>query len=269
MKSIYFLPILFVGSLFAQNHIINWETENLKGKMRSFEQKTYIIDKDTGEETLKYVVKYTFEEDGQIDKIENFNTDGSLISYDDYLYENELLTKVINYNSASKISQKTVYQYNDKSLLINEKKYSKHDKLQYETTYIYNDENQLSEINKSIPQINYQLIEKYIYDQENNIAEIIKINRIGESKELFLYNEKKMLAEKRSFNALGELFDHTTYSYNEFSDKIGLKKFESDNSISYFETYEFFYDEKKNWVKRKNFKKNELSSIEIRQLTYY
>ncbi len=269
MKSFYLLPLLFIGTLFAQNLTVNRETENLKGKVQSFEQKTYIIDKNTGKETLKYIVKFTFKKDGKIDKIEHFSTKGTLISHDDYLYENQLLTQIINYNTAGKISQKTVFEYNEQNLLINEKKYSKQDKLQYEISYDYNKENQLIDIHKSIPQINYQLMEKYKYDSKNNISEIIKINRIGESKDLCTYNENNLLAEKKSYNALGELFDHTTYSYNEFSDKIGLKKFKTDNSMSYFETYELVYDKNKNWVKRINFKKNELSGKEIRQITYY
>lgn len=269
MKPLFLISFLFLGTLFAQNHMVNRETENLKGEVQSFEQKTYIISKDSGKEVLKYVVKYTFEKDGKIDKIEHFNTDRTLISYDDYLYENQLLTQIINYNTAGLISQKTIFTYDNQNLLIREKKYSKEDKLQYETSYNYNEENQLEGINKNMPQINYQLIEKYKYDQENNITEIIKINRIGESKDLFAYNEKKLLAEKKSYNALGELFDHIAYTYNEFSDKTGLKKFEADNSMSYFENYKLVYDNNKNWVERKNFKKNQLFSIETRQITYF
>lgn len=269
MKIITFLLLVSINLVgYSQENNINLQSENLKGAVLSFQNKTYILDKDSSSEVLKYNEKYIFNESGSIVNIQHFNTQNTLISKDVFEYKNRLLTRVTTYNSTESINKLTLYEYDNKGVVVAQKKMNSGGKLQYHTTYLYNQAGLLVGQHKLIPSINYTMKENYVYNKKGQLSEKAKIARIGTTKETYAYNEKGLLSKKSEYNAMGELFSVISYEYNEQNDKTGLKKRDASGTMTYFESYKYVYDTKGNWTERISFEKGEKVSVERREITY-
>jgi len=269
MKTITFLLLVSISLVgFSQENSIDLKTENLKGNVLSFQNKTFILDKDSGDEALKYNEKYIFDKSGSIISIENFGTQPTLISKDLFVYKNGRLVTVTTYNSTGSTDKSTQYEYDDTGKIEAQKKMNSSGKLQYHTTYLYNKAGQLAGQHKLIPSINYTMKENYAYNSKGQLLEKAKIARIGTTKETYAYNEVGLMSKKSEYNAMGELFSVIAYQYNDYDDKIDLKKYDATGSLNYFEKYEYVYDSKGNWIERTSFEKGEKVSVEKRKITY-
>jgi hypothetical protein len=92
--------------------------------------------------------------------------------------------------------------------------------------------------------------------------------RIGSTKEVFQYKSGRLPIKKSEYNALGELFSTIQYKYNKQGDKISLEKKDTTGNISYYETYQYQYDTKGNWIEKINFEMDKKASIEKRTIKY-
>ena len=269
MKTISFLLLIlsnFIG--FSQQNNINLKSENLRGHIQSYQNKTFIVDNATKTEILKYNEKYLFNINGMINSIENFGDDAILNSKEIYEYKNEKISVLTTYNALGHVDKSTLYEYDDEKRLVTQKKINNTGKLQYHTTYLYSRKGFLVGQHKLIPSINYTMKESYAYDSQGQMIEKAKIARIGTTKETFLYNEIGQQIKKSDFNAMGELFSVITYTFNSYNDKTDLKKYDADGTMTYFESYKYTYDENGNWIERISFEKGEKVSIEKRVIVY-
>lgn len=270
MKYLLFIPLFILNfSLFSQHKIMNLQSENLNGKVASFTNKTFIVTKDSKELIQKYNVKYSFDKQGNLICIENFRDSNKLDSKEVFDYKQGKLTKITFYNAIGTAMKTTLYAYDDSGNLASQKKYNNQKKLQYETSYLFNQKGQLTMEQKLIPSINYTMKENYVYDDFDNLIVRTKTARIGTTKETYRYDAKSLPIKKSEFNAMGELFSVIKYEYNEYNDKISLKKYDAEDSLNYNENYEYIYDAQGNWTEKISFENGEKVSLEKRQLNYY
>jgi hypothetical protein len=265
---ISFVAFFISFTLLSQQKSNSLIGENLKGSIKSFEIKTLIVDKATGELTQKYAEKHFFDSLGNLEKIENYGYDTKLDTKTVFNYENGFLMAETTYNASGKKDKTTLYEYDADKRLSTQKKYNNLGKLQYQITYFYNQQGQLSAEHKLIPSINYTMKESFKYDESGNMIEASKATRIGASKETFTYNNQGQITKKSEYNAMGELFSIITYDYNEQGDKVSLKKYDALGELTYFEDYQYQYDSKANWTERANFEKGKKVSVEKRTFTY-
>ncbi len=261
-----FLLCSFIG--FSQQNTIDLKSKNLKGKIQSFEKTTYLVDKTSKNLTQKYKENYVFNATGSLISIESFGDDSQLDSKETYSYNQAKLSLHSVFSSTGKIDKTTQYEYDEIGQLITQKKYNKSEKLQYETSFIYNQKGLLSAKHKLIPSINYTMKQHYKYDVKDQLIEISKIARIGTTKETFEYNDKGLQSKKSEYNAMDELYSYINYFYNKENDKTDLKKYDTEGALTYFENYEYTYDNYGNWTECTSFEKGEKVSVEKRKLTY-
>ncbi len=270
MKHLLFILIVLLNVvLYSQDKIINLQSENLKGKVQSYEKKTFIIDQNSKALIQKYSIKYTFNKKGDIISIENFGDDAKSDSKEVFEYKNHKISKTNLFNAMGKTNKMTLYDYDDKGYLTLQKKYNKQGKLQYETSYMFNQKGQLTVQQKLIPSINYMMKESYKYDANNNLIEKAKTARIGTTKEIFEYNSQGLETKKSEYNAMGELYSVIVYEYNKQGDKTRLKKYDVNDVMNYHEKYDYKYDSKGNWTECISFEKGEKVTVDKRAIFYY
>jgi hypothetical protein len=270
MKKIIFLSFLlfsFIG--FSQQNNLNLKSENLKGNVQSYQNKTFLISKTSGLLEQRYNEKRSFNSNGLLTSIENYGDDTQLDSKETFTYEHAKLSEHTVYGSSGNINKTTKYEYDEAGNLVTQKKYNKSDKLQYQTTFLYNNKGILTAKHKLIPSINYTMKQHYKYNDLEQLIEISKIARVGTTKETFEYNTIGLLSKKSEYNAMGEMYSFINYVYNKQQDKIELKKYDIDGTLTYFENYEYTYDNNGNWIKRTSFEKGVKVSSEKREFTYY
>ncbi|HHB51798.1 MAG TPA: hypothetical protein ENK75_01955 [Saprospiraceae bacterium] len=254
---------------FSQQTKYNLQQENLKGKLHYYIVKTFITKNPNEEPVQKYAAKKIFNTDGVLTEIDNYDADSKLLGKIIYEIKDGLLIRETFFNAIGNPDKITTYEYDEQGRVSTQKKINNAGKLQFQTTYLYNAKGQLSATHKLIPSINYTMKESYQYDAVGNLIEIAKKVRIGTTKELYAYNSQKQQIKKSEFNAIGELFSVITYEYNTKGDKTGLKKHDASGALTYFESYQYQYDEHDNWTERTSFEKGKKVSVEKRTITYY
>jgi hypothetical protein len=270
MKKILSLFLLFYTLYgYTQNISIDLKSENLKGKVKSYTKKTQVKSKEDDSFVLKYHEKHVFNKDGSLKSIENYGNDQKLDSKEIFEYESQNLVQITQYNATSSIGKTTLFDYNENGKLVSKKKFNSQGKLQYEISYVYNKKNQLTTQQKLIPSINYSMKEDYKYDSKGNMIERIKKVRIGNTKELFEYNHKNLPIKKSEYNSLGELYSVISYKYNNQDDKVSLEKRDNTGELTYYESYSYQYDHKKNWTEKISYEKDVKVSVEKRIIEYY
>ncbi len=270
MKRIIFLSLIFFSFFsFSQEIFINLQTENLNGKIRSYSKKTFTIVKNSSDLKQKYAVKYSFDTNGNLVSIENYGDDTTIISKEIYKYKMGKLSNTTLFNAVGNAGKTTQYEHDDTGKMVSLKKYNNQGKLQYQIKYIYNQKGQLTTQQKLIPSINHTIKETFKYDNQNNLIEKSKTARIGTTRETFEYNSKKLQTKKSAYNAMGELFSIIAYKYNTHNDKISLEKFDANKTLNYYEKYDYTYDHKGNWTQRTSYKKGKKVSVENRTIVYF
>jgi len=270
MKHLLIIPLFLLSFfLYSQHKTVNLQSENLKEKVQFYTKKTFLVTENSTDLIQKYHVKYSFDKQGNIIEIENYRKDNKLDSKKVFEYIQGKLSSINFFNSIGTATKTTLYNYDDNGNLASQKKYNNPDKLQYETSYIFNQKGQLTTEQKLIPSINYTMKENYTYDDFNNLIVKTKKARIGTTRETFRYNSKGLPIKKSEYNAMDELFSIIEYEYNEQNDKVSLKKYDTENTMTYNENYEYSYDTKGNWIEKISFKNGKKVSKEHREINYY
>lgn len=270
MKNLLLIPILFLSfGVYSQHKTISLQSENLKGRVQSYAKKTFVSAKNSNDFLLKYNVTYFFNKKGNIVRVENYRENNKLDSKEVFEYKNDKISKHNLLNNTGIIGKKTLFDYDSNGNLASQKKYNSQDKLQYDTSYLYNQKGQLTTQQKLIPSINYTMKEDYTYDDFNNLIVRKKTARIGTTKETFRYNSDGLPIKKSEYNAMGELFSVIDYEYNKQNDKTSLKKYDANNSLNYYESYEYVYDANGNWTEKNSFEKGKKVSQEKRTISYF
>ncbi len=268
--NLYVVVFFFSATLFAQENSYNLKKENLKGSVQSVYIKTFKVSKSSGELIQKYALKHKYNTEGNLVEISNFGYNEKLDSKEVFYYNDAKLTSVRIENSTGETGKTTSFQYDRNGVLLAQEKMNNRQETEHKTTYLYNDKGQLLSKTKTIPSINYSMTESYVYN--NKTGHVVVKNkkaRIGTSKETYEYNTRDLISKKSEYNAVSELFSVITYEYNDNNDKISLKKHDANGVQTYDESYEYTYDQHKNWTKRISYHQGVKASVTTRDFVYF
>lgn len=245
------------------------EDENLKGSVKSIDHKTYLIDVRQ-QSSLKY---HTLKAYDRVSKqpvsLHHYRKNNVWYSKEVYDYTNQLLNSKITYRQGDAINNSLIYEYDTSGKIILEKKLDARDKELYNTKYTYDNANRLISKEQWFAGINVTVIEKFDYNNQNLVSKVVKIDKKGQTATLYKYNNRKQITDKGEYDKAGRLFSNIIYTYNTYGDKTALYKFDPSHELTYFEEYEYIYDETGNWKEKTTYEKGIKTMVEIRQVIYF
>ncbi|WP_299709697.1 hypothetical protein [uncultured Tenacibaculum sp.] len=135
-----FLVIITYTSCNNNTSKNGWRTENLKGKVKSYTERSYeILEEKKQENHYKKEVK-NFDQDGKIINELLYNFDGVGNHFiPKYNEKNEKNTMYCYVENSDKLLYRWVYSYNEKGLKIKDKIYDANDKLTLERFFKYDE----------------------------------------------------------------------------------------------------------------------------------
>lgn len=278
----------------------NWKTENLKGRVRIIEEKSFVGKEQNG---TYVVVKPGWESTWEKDSKTYFDSVGNLVKVDFYQLGKVLRTEYFTYQNSKLIERfrlyhHSFYDYDSYGKIIRERYRFISDKKKPTLSlieYVYDAAGNLIVKNESDSLKNVLGIDSIFYNQQNKPIKMlsyhqdrmdfqyVKYDVNGNVQELILGDDEDGLAEKFSFtyeNDQLKMEDWTLYIDNEMDGKV-ISYFEDRNEVKVMETdkdgevtntslssYEF--DQLGNWIKRtiKNSKDNSVYIIQ-RKITYF
>ncbi len=287
MREIGFLLIalLITYSCTSEKKENDWTKENLKGKVKSytnrtyktlerfgnveigertssmgfddqkkFDEKGYLIEsnKYLDDGTLFFCYKNKYDDVGNMTELICYDTEGILTFREKYEYDSKgNLIEKNNYNPSGRLFDKIIYEYDKNGNLVEESTYYEFSESPFfSTTYDYDDRgNRIEE-------------SRYFYGK-------YKKPRL-EDLYRFKYNESGYLVEKHIYDTNKKLQLIIRYSYNEKGDLTEEYDCEADGGIIGMNSYSYNYDEKGNWKSRIRYKNNKIPEyITIREIEYY
>ena len=263
----------------------NWQTENLKGAVKSYTQSIYkatdmfgkIEKGDRGFSTY-------FLEDDLRNITATYNEKGNLI-------------EVSEYNPISgSLSQKTNFLYDDNGKQIEENSYDADGVLEGKKKLLYDEKGKLTEINTYAADSSLAEKVTFVYDEKGNQIERNRYMPDGSLnwREKYAYNEKGYIVEK-IVSVLEDVFlQKSKFTYDKSGNRIevsiseqdGLKK--ANGKIAYDDEgnpvewssldsegntkegkFTYQYDKKGNWTQMVIYKNGIPKNIVEREYTYY
>jgi len=256
-------------------HTLCWSQQNtlsdqIKGKVKSIESKTFLVKNNLIDSQPNYYFIKSFNIAGFPTQIQYMGDDEILDSEEVFTYTNSgKISKIETLKKNGSINKTISVEYDANDNVIREIKVNYKYDVESETTYLYNDSNVLLSKKQQFPTIKFSTTDLYFYNDLLQIREIQKATPDGNSKEVYSYNEKGYLLEKAEYDISNKIFSSIMYEYNLLGDKISLFKFDPSGEMTYFEQYEYVYDNKGNWTEKKTYVKGDFMSIEKRVIKYY
>ena len=255
-----------------------WETDNLKGKVKSFTESTYGAEDRFGEiqkkaldsfKTFEYTVK------GSRIKSTHYDANGRIEGAWIYKYDAKgNLIEWATYNADGSLSSRQTFKYNVNSDLTEHNLYQKN--IDYPDGSFYKEgisqyDNNGNKIKYTHYDVDGSILETwaYTYDAKGNLIEENMYNSDGEINNLFLtlykYNDNGNLTEREHHSGIW-----TEKQILVYDDSGNLIEEKNQTSIGQMDTYyEYKFDEKGNWIKRITFINQIPESIEEREFEYY
>ncbi len=257
----------------------DWESDNLIGKVKSlYLYKANVIDFET--EAVEYPIinlKKDYTYFGKISYQENYDIYGKYESYVKRIYDekgNNINLTYENFSSLFKTGTTTIFDdegksessiitFDDTAKIMTFHKYDSLGNLisvlsieNGDTTYgnfeyKYNDSGQIL-LKKQFDSNGNTFINWFKYDQKDNLLEeVIKSEFIGKLKTTYEYDHLNRIKKITQYNS-GQIEKETFFDkfYNQISTKIYVDEF-----VKREMKYEYDFDDKGNWIKRKVFLK--------------
>ena len=228
-----------------------WETDNLRGKVKSYTQSSY----DSAERF------------GEIQEIQKI--DGSLFNKETYKYDTKgnLIERSIRHYTVDSFSDKKTYKYDAKGNRIEANGFRGEGNGQpYEETYQYDAKGNLIYTFTSLfTSYNYK------YDDNGNLIEGIVSGDEGGPVciSTYKYDDNGNTIEENNYNPDGSLISKITFEYDDKGNYIERNSYDTEGSFWEKETFKYKFDEEGNWIKRITFKNQIPESIEEREYEYY
>ena len=282
------------------------DRENLEGKVLSLEKYKIIVSdsktETTNNPTKELVMEFT--ETGNLSGMKKYDVFGKLIYSAQNIYNKKRLkikgfTEDLNIDSRySRSVEKYVYK-NDKlssaKIFVNDTlkyiSYFEYDKSGHLTkqlgiqnndttlnklTYIFDKHgNEISQKNiQTTRNKKYEYVNTYKFDNKNNIIETNSdFDVFGTSKNVNVYDSKNRIEKSTQYK---DKLIEKDIIYDKFYDET-LISFYRNGSLERELKYEYEFDKKGNWIKRKAYVKNcsthseefKLAFIETRKIVYY
>lgn len=226
LSAIFFLMIIISCNSFSNNIIENsWAQDNLKGKVKNFEEVSSNVNKLKGTTEKKLFFN-------------EYNKKGYAIEKRDYRLQDKTIFK---YDNKGNIVQRLVYSLTDHgSGPIGER------------IFEYDEEGNLvtTKWSSSYSQGKWM----YKYDENGNQTEFIVHHRGKVYKRTnYKYNEKGKVIEETLYNTDDLLVERAIFDYDENGNKILIKMFAPDERLKFRSTYK--YDDRNNRIEEINFLK--------------
>ena len=240
----------------------DWEKEGLKGKVKMICHTDSNI-KST--ETVSDTVLMYYSVYGYTTEIKGSQPIKSkIVSF--YYDTNNYLLKRCYFNNGKSLCYLYYYYGFDGKPLINETTYFPDSSYIKEYFYFDNSGNIKSKTTSYKSRNNQTL---YEYDSNCNIKEeIFKVyDKITGGKKYY-YNELNQIISSKSYNKDSEIIQSNEYKY--LSGNLCEEKwFDEDNNLFNSFLYEYFFDNKGNWICKYKYRNNKLESVLKREITYY
>ena len=197
-------------------------------------------------------------------------TDATPDNEEIYTYDkNGKLVRIDEYQRKKNPDKITFLEYDVNGNLNIEKKCDAANNILVQTDYTYDTNNTLLKKKQWFKNINFTAIERYDYNSRGEVTVITKETPTEISREQYKYNSSGNVIEKSEYNAKNQHYSTLLYEYNIQGDKTGLYKLNVSGEMTYFEQYEYQYDEKDNWTEKKIFIKGDWKSVEKREIKYF
>lgn len=168
---------------------------------------------------------------------------------------------------------KSLYIKNRRNLLHKEFSYNRYESKCKENIMLKLEDNNDTLIIIDVGALNIK--KKRIYNKRGNLIEELKFrNEVLKTRTVIKYNSNGLKIEEETFNPYNykenQYSNHTwkyTIKYNEFNNITEIIGFQNDEVFT-VGRFEYKYDHKKNWIKRKRYVDNKLNAVWIREVDY-
>ena len=285
--------------LYGQAQKTNLEESNLKGKVKRVIETEYeLSDEDEAKKHKEVmgIITQHYNRSGYLKEQKVYDAQGNLGYRTVYKYENNKRDNEKHYNSKNKITERWYAVYNDKGKLKaamrifdgkNMEKviytYNKEYQLMAENWYLNHALTEKSEYNYTE---NNRIVEKILYDDKESVVEkeISNYSSTGmlqeeskytmrdalKAKTICVYNEKGQIVEERNYDKDNILESRMVFIYDDRGNVKEENWYDSNNQMTMRIMYIYTYDERGNWIEKKEFDNETKTAIlHQRKITYY
>lgn len=211
----------------TENKENDWKKDNLKGKVKSYTEKTYKLAQQNGSEIGKELGHFykKFDVYGNLIEWGEYNDKNILIEKETYQY-NENNDKILEERIKDTFYDKITYKYDKNNNIIEESRFRKNGTLYEQTIYKYNEKG-------------YRILEEKYSD--GNLSFITQISLDGKGNQI----------ERSNFtlSPSGYQFaNKETYRYNNNGNKVEYNWYNSEHSSRSRQTKTYNYDKNGNEI---------------------
>ena len=269
MKKIVAVALLVSTIAFGQNNKkTGWERANLQGKVKSVLQVGFTINQNGQEIPMNSEMFTQYDKKGKTIKMSS-KQQGTTINFIDVYNEEGQIIESASRDDANTLLSKNVYEYDERGNL------TKHD---LETPdgnsfmtrlNAYDSNDRLIERQECVAGICDDKT-TYTYNNNNKVAEEIRYDKDKITKKtVYTYDAHGNLTEKNVYAADNTLQQRVVSSFDKNNNEVKVSFFDKDGNNTKTETYEYTYDKKKNWTKKKITVNGTPSAVLVQTIKYY
>ncbi|AVM50885.1 type IV secretion protein Rhs [Capnocytophaga sp. oral taxon 878] len=269
MKKIVALTLLATTISFAQNNKKNgWERANLQGKVKSIVQAGFTINESGQEIPMNTEMLTEYDKKGKTIKMSS-KRQGATINFIDVYDEKGLIIESASRDDSNTLLSKNVYEYDERGNL------TKHD---LETPdgnsfmtrlNAYDSNDRLIERQECVAGICDDKT-TYTYGSNNKVSEETRYDKDKVTKKIvYTYDANGNVTEKSVYAGDNTLQQRVLSVFDKNNNEVKVSYLDKDGKTTKTETYEYTYDKKKNWIKKKITINGTPSAILVQTIKYY
>ncbi|MFA6923712.1 MAG: hypothetical protein WC223_05600 [Bacteroidales bacterium] len=210
---------------------------------------------------------------------------------------NQVLGEIGQGNISKNPDDNYLLKFNEKGYRISNTTFNISGTINYQDTFLYDTNNVLIEMRRSLPHGIITSKRKYEFDEKNNLIKEVwyydnlpetryankydtlgnlieqciydEVNKIMTDKFYYKYDDYDNEIERHIYDGKGKLIFIYKATYDDDDMKIEESTYRPDGSLYVKYTYEYVFDEKKNWIKLTYLKNNIPDEISVRTINYY
>jgi hypothetical protein len=250
------------------------DDDNLKGRIKSFEEVYKYVSDNFSSEKFIFHNKFEFDKSGNLTGRKRYYIDGSLRSEEAYTYRKKtsLISRYYEYNTKKEVIKEHYYEYNDGDHLVAIWKVFKGnlDRKVILQRFVRDS------LGRDIEQVSYRSSGEESsrstrkYDKDGRVIEstLLSVGFGGITTNKHIRDESGNVVEYKRYKENEGLTDHWSYEYDDNGNEIGMKCYNVDGSLKYQTRAEYEYDKNNNWTKKISYNRSD-TSVTIRSFKYY
>lgn len=233
--------------------------------------------------TLDSKSVFTYDNNGLLIQEDSYNPDGSTGFTNIYEYDkNGNMTSVNLYDAGGSLFLETISDYDANGNEINETNYSqveqqdKHrdkeknkDIILNKTLWRYDTKSNLLEEKYFEGDTTLTRKTVYTYDNNNNKIEQNKSEGGMTIKITYKYDDKRNPIEETQYDAIGNIAIKIITTYDDKGNDISENYYDKDNGLLTHSTFQISYDKNNNWIRKVQLDNDKTTMITVREITYY